>query len=193
MSAELPPGVGTVGEELSKLLAVLSSRQGASGPTAEAGEEAAVPPAQEESAPKPSAPDASGPSVDGPPASEPGPTPEPGSTPTAEDIDPPASACTCGCHGGTVPMGQAQACSLCPLCQGIATLRALNPELLDRLAQLAALAADTLRELAADAAARSTSRTERPPPPRPARSGRVDIDVVDEPSGDAPGGDEAQG
>jgi hypothetical protein len=154
VSAELPPGVGTVGEELSKLLAALSARQGTA--------------------------------------------PEPDPEPEAEepDAEPAAAAdgeCTCGCHTGAVPMGQAQVCSLCPVCQGIATLRSLNPELLDRLAQLAALAADTLRELAVEATAgRAAPRPERPRP-RSARPERVDIDVVDDPTVDARGGGEAQG
>ncbi len=173
MSDELPPGVGTVGEEMTRLLAALAARQ----KPAERAEPGDGPLPHED------LPEEAG---DGRLRRDEG------------EAQPPAaegqSDCTCGCHTGAVPMGQAQVCSLCPVCQGIATLRALNPDLLDRLAQLAALAAETLRELAADAAAgRAAPRPERPRPPRPNRAERVDIDVVDEPSGAAPDGDEAQG
>ena len=177
MSAELPPGVGTVGEELSRLIAALSARQGTAAGTTEraetdveAAEEVPVTDSTDST-------DVANEATEGPP----GPA-EP-------------STCTCGCHTGAVPTGQAQACALCPLCQGIATLRTLNPELLDRLARLAALAADTLRELAADAAsARRPAATPEPPhSPRPGRRPRVDIDVVDEPTEGAPGGGQAQG
>jgi hypothetical protein len=162
VSAELPPGVGTVGEELSKLLAALSARQG--GAPGAAPEEGLADPADEASV-----------------------------TADPEAVEDEVTGCTCGCHAGSVPMGRAQVCSLCPLCQGIATLRSLNPELLDRLAHLAALAADTLRELAAEAAAGRAAPRPESPRPRPTRPGRVDIDVVDEPSGDARGGGEARG
>ena len=164
MSAELPPGVGTVGEEMTRLLAALAARKwpqeaGDDRLRREEGAEAEAPGAQEHAE----------------------------SPPEADEH------CTCGCHSGAVPMGQAQACSLCPLCQAIATLRSLNPELLDRLAQLAALAADTLRELAVEATTRRSASGPERQRPRPARPERVDIDVVDDPSVDARGGGEAQG
>lgn len=187
MSAELPPGVGTVGEELSKLLAALSARQGSAGrgPVDPEDEQDPEPEDQGLGSPadEPNGPDEA---RDDRPRGE-----EPAAQSPAEDQ---GARCTCGCHTGSVPMGQAQVCSLCPLCQGIATLRSLNPELLDRLAHLASLAADVLRELAADAAAGRAPRPEPPRPrSRPTRPERVDIDVVDEPSGDARGGGEAQG
>lgn len=83
--------------------------------------------------------------------------------------------------------GEALTCALCPICQGIAVLRTLHPDTVDRLADLAAAAAAALRELAAGTAAPGAD-----PGARPAaggggsttnRSGRgrtVDIDVVDE-------------
>jgi hypothetical protein len=184
VSAELPPGVGTVGEELSKLLAALSARQGSAGRGPVDPEDEQDPEPEDQGLGSPAdEPDEAG---DGRLRRE-----EPAAQSPAEDQ---GAHCTCGCHTGSVPMGQAQVCSLCPLCQGIATLRSLNPELLDRLAHLASLAADVLRELAADAAAGRAPRPEPPRPrSRPTRPERVDIDVVDEPSGDARGGGEAQG
>lgn len=53
----------------------------------------------------------------------------------------------CGAANGT---GQAVACQLCPVCQGIALLRAVRPETVDRLADLAGALSSALREVAAD-------------------------------------------
>ena len=52
---------------------------------------------------------------------------------------------SCGAQNGA---GQAVACQLCPVCQGIALLRAVRPETVDRLADLAGAVAMTLRDLA---------------------------------------------
>lgn len=52
---------------------------------------------------------------------------------------------TCGADRRT---GEAVACQLCPVCQGIALLRSVRPETVDRLADLAAAVAQSLREMA---------------------------------------------
>lgn len=72
------------------------------------------------------------------------------------------------------PAGEATTCALCPICQGIALLRTVSPETIDRLADLAAAASGALRDFAASHAAPGG-----PPQPRPARE---DIAVVDEES-----------
>jgi hypothetical protein len=74
--------------------------------------------------------------------------------------------------------GEALACQLCPLCQGIALLRTVRPETVERLADLAASLSGALRDIAAD-------RFREPPPAPPPRGQRVqDISVDDE---DEPG------
>ncbi len=58
-----------------------------------------------------------------------------------------ADACpTCGTETG---VGQAISCQVCPVCQGIALLRSVRPETVDRLADLAGALAATLRDIAA--------------------------------------------
>ncbi|GAA1234504.1 hypothetical protein [Oryzihumus leptocrescens] len=56
---------------------------------------------------------------------------------------------TCGAQAG---VGKAASCGVCPVCQGIAWLRTVRPETLDRLADLAGALTDTLREVAREAA-----------------------------------------
>lgn len=73
--------------------------------------------------------------------------------------------------------GEPLTCALCPICQGIAVLRTLQPETIDRLADLAAAAAAALRDLAAGAGAGPSSR---PEPRPPGRARTVDIEVDDE-------------
>ncbi|WP_240977166.1 hypothetical protein [Knoellia koreensis] len=67
-----------------------------------------------------------------------------------------AGACpTCGAENG---VGQAISCQVCPVCQGIALLRSVRPETVDRLADLAGALAATLRDIAAQ------GREASPPP-----------------------------
>jgi hypothetical protein len=59
---------------------------------------------------------------------------------------PPSGHCEhCGAENGA---GRAIVCGLCPVCQGIALLRSVRPETVDRLADLAGVLAGTLRDLA---------------------------------------------
>ena len=83
----------------------------------------------------------------------------------------------CGAHG----VGRATSCQVCPVCQGIALLRAVRPETVDRLADLAGALAATLRDLAADGRPTPAGRRTRTGAARPAAhdvDSRVqDIDV----------------
>ena len=77
--------------------------------------------------------------------------------------------------------GEALACQLCPVCQGISLLRSVRPETVERLADLAAALSGALRDIAAD----RFGQQPPPPPPAPPRGQRVqDIAVDDE---DEPG------
>ena len=61
----------------------------------------------------------------------------------------PYDAGRCGHCGAGTGVGQALSCQVCPICQGIALLRTVRPETVDRLADLAGAVAATLREVAA--------------------------------------------
>ena len=62
--------------------------------------------------------------------------------------DAPYDAGRCGHCGARTGVGQAVTCQVCPICQGIALLRSVRPETVDRLADLAGTVAATLREVA---------------------------------------------
>ena len=98
--------------------------------------------------------------------------------------DPGQSRCaSCGAENG---VGQAVACQLCPVCQGIGLLRSVRPETVDRLADLAGALAATLRDIAGQRRADAGTTAPRPPHSHShPHSSRVhDIAVDDE---DAPG------
>jgi hypothetical protein len=87
--------------------------------------------------------------------------------------------------------GEALACQLCPVCQGIALLRSVQPETVERLADLAAALSGALRDIAAD----RFGQPFPPPPAAPPRGQRVQdiaVDDEDEPGtdDDEPGADE---
>ena len=99
---------------------------------------------------------------------------------------------TCSACGGerdSTPV----ACRLCPLCQGIALLRSVRPETVDRLADFASAVASSLRDVATQSRAAgptpSTARPAsagRPAATRPSDGGRAtvqDIQVDDEVEG----------
>lgn len=152
-SPPTPDQVGTVAEEVAKLLALLGQRT-PERPMAEPGDPIG---GQEAYA--------------GHPAYDAADETEPPTSESSED--------TCREHPRA---GEALTCALCPICQGIAVLRTLQPETVDRLADLATAAAAALRALAAGAA-----RSEAGPRPggahpadRSARARTVDIDVMDD-------------
>lgn len=153
--------VGTVAQEAARLLEVLSAGGlWAGGPPAEGATTDPGPGTTEAS--DPAEPDADVP-TDSDAAS---------GGDAATDAEPAA------CHHP--PMGEATVCALCPVCQGIALVRSLQPEALDALANLATAAARTLRDLAATAA--QDAAAPRTPAPAPAgRTAVVDIEVVDGP------------
>ena len=62
------------------------------------------------------------------------------------DPDPGAPPVCSACGG--VNDGTPVACKLCPLCQGIALMRSVRPETVDRLADFASAMAATLRDMA---------------------------------------------
>ena len=76
----------------------------------------------------------------------------------------------CAHCGARTGVGQAVSCQVCPICQGIALLRSVRPETVDRLADLAGAVAATLRDVAATSGPARTS-TARPHGGRP-RSGQ---------------------
>jgi hypothetical protein len=78
--------------------------------------------------------------------------------------------------------GEALACQLCPVCQGISLLRSVRPETVERLADLAAALSGALRDIAAD---RFGQPPPPPPPPRGQRVQDIAVDDEDEP-GTAP-------
>ena len=86
---------------------------------------------------------------------------------------------SCGAENG---VGQAVACQLCPVCQGIGLLRSVRPETVDRLADLAGALAATLKDIAGQRRAASGTTAPRP---KPSPSARVQDIVVDDE--DAPG------
>ena len=80
----------------------------------------------------------------------------------------------CGHCGAQTGVGQAVSCQVCPICQGIALLRTVRPETVDRLADLAGSVAATLREVAAHVRTRAQDpgpRADGPGGPPAGRAG----------------------
>ncbi|HEX7462430.1 MAG TPA: hypothetical protein VF317_09675 [Dermatophilaceae bacterium] len=89
---------------------------------------------------------------------------------------------SCGGHKDSTPV----ACKLCPLCQGIAFMRSVRPETVDRLADLASAVASTLRDLATQSRASGPASTAGPASGKTSGAGRTtvqDIHVDDEDEG----------
>ena len=120
MTDQPQTSVGTVAEEAARLISAIAA-MAPSGTAATAYDPSpyAGEPAQDQSSPV------------GAPPGDPG----PGASPVC-------SAC------GGVNDGTPVACKLCPLCQGIALLRSVRPETVDRLADFASAVAATLRDMA---------------------------------------------
>ena len=92
-----------------------------------------------------------------------------------------ATHAACGtCRGTGARPGTAP--SVCPVCQGIALLRSVRPETVDRLADLAGALAATLRDIAAQGRETGPGSADSDAGPRPKRSrSRVeDIEVSEE-------------
>jgi len=95
----------------------------------------------------------------------------PGEVPTAAGASGTASPgqdSSCGHRSGAEDQ---PVCHLCPVCQLIRTVRAVNPETVDRLADLAAAVSQTLRDVAANRWAQTGH-------PAPGRRGSVVEDIA---------------
>jgi len=142
--------VGSVAEEAARLLDALLS-----------GEAMGDVPPQRAAAPGEPSPAAPG---------EPSPG-APGEVPTAAGASGTASPgqdSSCGHRSGAEDQ---PVCHLCPVCQLIRTVRAVNPETVDRLADLAAAVSQTLRDVAANRWAQTGH-------PAPGRRGSVVEDIA---------------
>lgn len=167
--------VGSVAEETARLVEALGGwAEGLRTPPAAGPDHAA-----EGAEPDGAGSDGAGP--DGAqPAGRPGPEWEkpPSATPDGEA----GTRHTAACEQCGVPSraGEALTCQLCPLCQGIAVLRTVRPETVERLADLAAALSGALRDIAADRFGPPPA-----PPPRPPHRGQrvqdISVDDEDEP------------
>jgi len=176
MTDQTHPSLGTVAEEAARLMAALATAARPSAARDNSGE----------------APNHSSSPYAGGPAHDPAPPQgqrASGSAGTDEPPDPqdgtwdeqvPCSVC--GGAGGGTPV----ACTLCPLCQGIALLRSVRPETVDRLADLAAAMAASLRDLATQARASGPGSDDGSVPGRPSERGRATVQNI-------PVDDETQG
>lgn len=169
--------IGTVAEEAARLIAAMATMARVStvpsddpidhgtSPHADRPAQSAVPPHPQAPGSQDSVWSGDAPSEDA--SSAGGPTAGPG----------PAPACS-ACGGETD--GTPVACKLCPLCQGIALLRSVRPETVERLADLATSIAASLRDVA------TQSRASGPAPDAGSRSDHAtvqDIPVDDEGEG----------
>jgi hypothetical protein len=157
MTDQPKPSLGTVAEEAARLISAMATMAGSR-------EDANQSPNRDDPS-QPSSPYA------GEPAQEPAP-------PEAGDASRACSACGAESNGTPV------ACRLCPLCQGIALLRSVRPETVERLADFASAMAASLRDMA------TQSRASGPASQAGSRSGRPsgqatvqDIPVDDEDEG----------
>lgn len=158
MTDQPKPSIGTVAEEAARLISAMATMAGSS-------EDPNQNPNRGENPSQHSSPYAGG------PAQEPAP-------PEAERA--PRVCSACGAESNGTPV----ACRLCPLCQGIALLRSVRPETVDRLADFASAMAASLRDMA------TQSRASGPASQAGSRSGRPsgqatvqDIPVDDEDEG----------
>lgn len=170
MNEQLPPAVGTVAQEVARLLEEMAtmapSRSSRSeDPRPYSREPADVPPPP----PPPETPDGS-------------PLPDD----SAWVDEPSDGACSqCGRDSDEATQTPA-ACRLCPLCRGIALLRSVRPETVDLLADLALALAATLRDVATRSRASDPAPSSTPAPGRPPEGDRAkvqDIPVDDESEG----------
>lgn len=143
MTDQPQPSTGTVAEEAARLISAFAAMASSTTATTHDPSPYAGGPAQDTAPPDPEhawLPEDGFRPDDAPPAqasSEGAPTGDP--DPGAPHV---CSAC------GGVNDGTPVACKLCPLCQGIALLRSVRPETVDRLAEFASAVAASLRDIA---------------------------------------------
>lgn len=150
---------GTVTEEAARLIDALASMARSSADPTPDPRPYASEPAQEPGSP--GAPDASYHSEGGDAPSEGG-----------------CSVCGGEPDGGGKPDGAPVACRLCPLCQGIALLRSVRPETVDRLADLASAVAATLRDMATQTRASGPRSAARPGSGKTSGGGRATVQDI---------------
>ena len=173
MTDQPQPSIGTVAEEAARLISAVASMARSS----------AVP---SEGAANDPSPYAAGPAQDAtpphvgqmPPGTGPVPPPDAGPVPPAPGPEVSEQTCSaCGGESGGTPV----ACKLCPLCQGIALLRSIRPETVDRMADLASAMAESLRAMATQSRASAPASDSRAQPGmRPDGVTVQDIRVDDE-------------
>ena len=179
MTDQPHPSIGTVAEEAARLISAVATMARTSADTAHDPSPYAGEPAQ-----GPASPDREH-------ASRPGDTAQPEDAPPqrAPSSDAPSggpspsAARSCSACGGESD-GTPVACRLCPLCQGIALLRSVRPETVDRLADLASAVATTLRDMATQSRASGPGSGDGSGSGRPSDGRMVqDIRVDDEDEG----------
>ena len=174
MTDQPQPEIGTVAEEAARLISAVAMMARASAVPSEGATHDPSPyaggPAQ----------DAAPPHVGHVPSPGTGPVPPPDAGPVPPDPGPQRSEQTCSaCGGGSG--GTPVACTLCPVCQGIALLRSIRPETVDRLADLASAMAESLRDMATQSRASGPASDSRAQPGmRPNGVTFQDIRVDDE-------------
>lgn len=181
MTEQTHPGNGTVAQEAARLIEAMASMARSTardqGTSSYAGEPAG------ESGPGGPA----GQFRTGGPAGESGPgaheaRPSPLHAQPSPNNDEPDGACSaCGGARERTPV----ACKLCPVCQGIALLRSVRPETVDRLADFAAAVASSLRDMAAQSRGSGPWTAAQPASGSPSGGGATvqDIHVDDEDEG----------
>lgn len=133
------PGIGTVAQEAARLLDALGSW---------ASTDQGRAPAAQDSPSADSGHPPRGPAVDEVPVDA-GEVPvDLGDTGSGEDEWPATPTARCGSCGAAAGVGRATSCQVCPVCQGIALLRSVRPETVERIADLASTVAAALRDLA---------------------------------------------
>jgi hypothetical protein len=81
---------------------------------------------------------------------------------------------SCGGERDSTPV----ACKLCPVCQGIAFIRSVRPETVDRLADFASALASTLRDVATQSRASGPGSGDGPPPGSQTGGGRAPVQEI---------------
>lgn len=138
MTEQTHPGNGTVAQEAARLIEAMASMARSTASTGQDTGSYAGEPAGESGPGRPAG-------GSGPPAHGAPPSPQ-HARPSPNNHDEPNGACSaCGSTRESTPV----ACKLCPVCQGIALIRSVRPETVDRLADFAAAVASSLRDMAA--------------------------------------------
>lgn len=175
MTEGLPSAIGTVAQEAARLIedmAAMARSERSRNPRPYAGQ-----PAHEHGSPdaqhaRSDAPQAR-PDAQYAPPGAPRHAPPPDEDPTPVEEPAATTSGICSVCGG-LKDGTPVACSLCPICQGIALMRSVRPETVDLLADLALAVAATLRDVATRSRASDGAPSARPASGSPPYGGRPD-------------------